>query len=73
MLLINEVPELTNHARRVLEARYLIRNADGEVTETPDQMFRRVAANVSRSELSYGASESDRLRWEETRAPRRAH
>ena len=66
MLLINDVPELTNNALRVLEARYLIRNSAGEVTETPDQMFRRVAANVSRSELSYGASETERLRWEET-------
>ncbi len=66
MLLIDEVPELTNNARRVLEARYLIRNAAGEVVETPDQMFRRVAANVSCSELGYGASENDRLRWEET-------
>ena len=61
MLLIDEVPELTNNARRVLDARYLIRNAAGEVIETPDQMFRRVAANVSRSELAYGASEAERL------------
>jgi ribonucleoside-diphosphate reductase alpha chain len=47
---------LTANARRVLEARYLLTDAAGHVTETPDDMLRRVAAHVAMVETEYGAS-----------------
>ena len=46
---------LTANARAVLDARYLAR-ANGEITETPAQMFRRVADNVAAPDQHYGAS-----------------
>ncbi|WP_455393337.1 vitamin B12-dependent ribonucleotide reductase [[Eubacterium] cellulosolvens] len=49
--------KLTDNALRVLEKRYLQRNAVGKLTETPDQMFRRVAENIAKAELNYGKSE----------------
>lgn len=39
----------------VLERRYLGRDSSGRVVETPEGMFRRVAHNISRAELRYGA------------------
>ena len=36
--------EITDNARRVLEARYLCRDKQGQIVETPEDMFRRVAA-----------------------------
>ena len=44
---------LTANARRVLEARYLRTDSAGTV-ETPDGMFRRVAAHVAAVEKEYG-------------------
>jgi len=38
---------LTENARKVLEKRYLARDEDGRVCETPEDMFRRVAATVA--------------------------
>ncbi|MFX0098016.1 MAG: adenosylcobalamin-dependent ribonucleoside-diphosphate reductase [Candidatus Hodarchaeota archaeon] len=39
--------ELSKLARALLEERYLLRNADGEVIETPEMMFGRVSRHVS--------------------------
>ena len=39
--------ELTAAARTVLEARYLLKDERGEVAETPEEMFRRVARAVA--------------------------
>ena len=47
-------PDLTPNARDVLRARYLRREADGRVIETPAEMFRRVAACVADAELGHG-------------------
>ncbi len=47
-------PRLTPHALRVLRARYLLRDATGEVIEDPEGMFRRVARAVAAAELRYG-------------------
>ncbi len=44
---------LTPNAIRVLEKRYLRRNRRGEVIETPQGMFRRVANAVALAELRY--------------------
>ena len=39
--------ELSINAKKVLERRYLLKDEKGEVSETPDQMFKRVAKAVS--------------------------
>jgi ribonucleoside-diphosphate reductase alpha chain len=49
-------PKLSENAVRVLERRYLIKDADGRVVETPAEMFLRVAKNLSEAELLYGAT-----------------
>lgn len=41
---------LTPNALKVLEKRYLKRDAEGKVVETPEQMFRRVAENIASAE-----------------------
>lgn len=46
---------LTENARRyILPARYLQKDASGRTTETPDEMFRRVAENVAEVETRHG-------------------
>jgi ribonucleoside-diphosphate reductase alpha chain len=55
---------LTDNAELVLRARYLRRAPDGEVTETPGQMFGRVARHVSGAELVFGPAK-DAAAWEE--------
>ncbi len=51
---------LSRNAAAVLERRYLARDRAGEVTETPEEMFQRVAQNLSQAELEYGADEERR-------------
>lgn len=52
--IIKEIsPALTPNALRVLEKRYLRRNRRGELIETPEEMFRRVAEAVATAELIY--------------------
>jgi ribonucleoside-diphosphate reductase alpha chain len=47
-------PPLSANALRVLEARYLLRDAHRRVIETPAQLFGRVATAVSRAETTLG-------------------
>jgi ribonucleoside-diphosphate reductase alpha chain len=49
-------PRLSPNAVTVLRRRYLIRHADGRPSETPSQMFRRVADNVAHAETLYPCS-----------------
>ena len=52
--ILNETKQkLTPNAIRVLEKRYLRRNRFGEIVETPEDMFRRVAKAVASAELIY--------------------
>jgi ribonucleoside-diphosphate reductase alpha chain len=44
---------LTDTARQVLEKRYLKKDRQGNVTETPEEMFRRVARAIAAAELIY--------------------
>lgn len=44
----------TPNAIKVLEARYLKKNTEGELIETPDEMFRRVARNIALANEKYG-------------------
>lgn len=56
--------KLSVNAIRVLEQRYLLKNDHGEVIETPQQMFRRVAREVARVEARYGKKDSDKIEEE---------
>jgi len=58
-------PKLTDNALRILEARYLLRDHDGKVIETPVEMFRRVARTIAAVEKRHGAGRSEVRRWEE--------
>ena len=44
---------LTENALRVLEKRYLEKDKQGQVIETPEEMFRRVAQAIASAELIY--------------------
>lgn len=46
-------PTLSENALTVLHRRYLRKNTAGRIIETPDQMFRRVAGNISLAERRY--------------------
>ena len=48
--------KLTKNALRVLKKRYLLRDEQGNITETPDAMFHRVAHTVASAEKRYGGS-----------------
>jgi ribonucleoside-diphosphate reductase alpha chain len=48
-----EAPALTENALVVLKKRYLKKNEYGEVVETPEEMFHRVAHTVAEAELIY--------------------
>jgi ribonucleoside-diphosphate reductase alpha chain len=54
--------QLTENALKVLRTRYLLKNEKGEVVESPEEMFRRVARAIASSESLYG---EDPLEWEE--------
>ncbi|KPK01282.1 MAG: ribonucleoside-diphosphate reductase [Nitrospira bacterium SG8_35_4] len=48
--------ELTKNALTVLKARYLRRNEQGQIIETPEDMFRRVARTIASAEQQYGGN-----------------
>lgn len=49
--------KLSVNALRVLERRYLRKDANGEIVETPDEMFRRVAHHIAQAEKNYSGVE----------------
>jgi len=55
---------LGENALQVLERRYLKKDKDGKVIETPEEMFRRVAGTVASAELNYNPK-AEGKRWEE--------
>ncbi len=56
---------LTENALRVLERRYLNKDKQGQVTETPQEMFRRVAQAIASAELVYDPEADVKAREEE--------
>ncbi len=55
---------LSPNAMKVLEKRYLKKDPNGQVIETPEQMFRRVAHCIASAELAYDP-QADVRSWEE--------
>ncbi len=51
-----EPAKLTDIARTVLQKRYLLKNERGDVIETPETMFWRVAETIAAVDARYGAS-----------------
>lgn len=49
--------ELSPNARIVLERRYLAKDEQGQPTETPEELFQRVARTLAAVERTYGADE----------------
>lgn len=56
---------LNPNALRVLEKRYLKKNEEGRVVETPEELFRRVARHVAGADALYGLPEGEIIRTEE--------
>lgn len=56
---------LTENALRVLEKRYLRKAKEGQVIETPEEMFRRVAQAVVSAELIYNPEADVKAREQE--------
>lgn len=45
--------KITDNAKMILEKRYLAKNDKGEIVETVDEMFRRVADTAAKADLNY--------------------
>ncbi len=45
---------LSDNALKILHERYLLRNKEGKVIESPGEMFHRVAKTVASAELECG-------------------
>jgi ribonucleoside-diphosphate reductase alpha chain len=56
---------LTENALRVLEKRYLKKDKQGKVIETPEEMFRRVAQAIASAELIYDPKADVKAKEEE--------
>jgi ribonucleoside-diphosphate reductase alpha chain len=48
---------LSENALTVLKRRYLKKDSQGKVIETPEKMFRRVAQHIAKAEKNYGADD----------------
>jgi len=48
-------PELSENSLTVLEKRYLARNEKGDIIESPEDLFKRVARFVASADLAYNA------------------
>jgi ribonucleoside-diphosphate reductase alpha chain len=53
--LVKKKAILTENAKTVLERRYLMKDDNSKVCETPDELFARAAINISLSDMNYDA------------------
>jgi ribonucleoside-diphosphate reductase alpha chain len=58
--------KFSNNSLQVLERRYLLKDKEGTLIETPKQMVRRIAHNISQAEYNYGATEQQAHEMEES-------
>lgn len=56
---------LTENAMKVLERRYLIKDDEGKVVESPKELFTRVARHIAKAEYKYGVDDPAVKRVEE--------
>ncbi len=56
-------PVLSENAMTVLENRYLIRDEQRKIIETPGQLFSRVARLVASIEINYGCNKTEVAQW----------
>ena len=56
-------PVLSENAITVLENRYLIRDEQGKIIETPGQLFSRVARLVASIEANFDCNETEVTQW----------
>jgi ribonucleoside-diphosphate reductase alpha chain len=56
--------KLTENARFILNQRYLLKDGNGDVYETPNQLFRRVAKTIAAVEEKYGKSKQEIKQFE---------
>lgn len=61
----NQNSGLSENARKVLEKRYLKKDDDGKVIETPADLFRRVAKNIASADAKHGRSKQEVQRTED--------
>jgi len=54
--MFEKTPVMPQNALRVLERRYLKKNADGRISETPAELFHRVANGIAALDANYGAA-----------------
>ena len=54
--------QISDNARTVLERRYLIKNNQGEVTETVEELFERVAAAIAGQDKQYPGMDAEKTR-----------
>jgi len=57
--------ELSPNAIKVLEKRYLKKDAKGNCMERPEDLFHRVAKNIAQADLNYGKKAEDAAKTEE--------
>ncbi|MBN2456796.1 MAG: hypothetical protein JXB29_09745 [Sedimentisphaerales bacterium] len=57
MISSNSIPP--DISQEVLKKRCLLKNSQGEIIETPNQMYLRVADNIAKTETQYGATNQE--------------
>ncbi len=64
--LLGVEPKLTVNAMEVLKARYLLRDEQANIVETPTMLFERVAKTIAKVDAQFGedASESGKIFYE---------
>lgn len=51
--------KLTDNAKHILNQRYLLKNSNGDIIETPAQLFKRVAKAIAEVEYKYGKTKQE--------------